>query len=592
MLDFLLVSVLPTVGWAFLGFLVVFLLTAAAGSDGGTLSKEFPWQFRLAARMRTPVLVFFVVPLSWFQRLRTRIARQRRRDQLGFPAVGSAGSKAAAERHEANVAGIHEQLLSYNAAGRPAKLRTARANWASMSTKLGSNKGECHLIKTSHLNEIISIDVDKLTLIAEPGVTMGELTDALVPLGLAVQCHVEMESITLGGVAMGFGIETNSHKFGFFQEAVLRFDFLDSYGKAHSVTAASDPELFYAMAWSHGTIGFLTCLEVKLVKTMPYVRLVYEPTYTAEQLTERMTKLAADEDAPHFLEATLYDKDRAVIQAGWYVQTPPAGVKVNPINSFYKPFFFRHVESFLAATAPAAGSGTPSSYEEAIPLKDFLHRFTRSIFWELEDMIPFSNHPLYRCLWGWLGAPEVSLLKLFQGPVIRRASVYAHVVQESIMPMHRLSEGIAKFDEWFGAYPLLVFPVRLFNREEHSGFIHPMKSSGGLEPDGKSGLWVDLGAYGVPRDVRAGLVWDAKASVRAMEHWARDVGGFQALYTDIFCTPKELRQMFDFSLLDKARKRLGSLDAFPDVYDKVKSEAGISDLSDILAAEAAEKVKA
>ena len=50
--------------------------------------------------------------------------------------------------------------------------------------------------------------------------------------------------------------------------------------------------------------------------------------------------------------------------------------------------------------------------------------------------------------------------------------------------------------------------------------------------------------------------------------------------------------MFDFSLLDKARKRLGSLDAFPDVYDKVKSEAGISDLSDILAAEAAEKVKA
>ena len=44
-------------------------------------------------------------------------------------------------------------------------------------------------------------------------------------------------------------------------------------------------------------------------------------------------------------------------------------------------------------------------------------------------MIPFSNHPLYRLLWGWLGAPEVSLLKLFQGPVIRKASLYAHVVQ-------------------------------------------------------------------------------------------------------------------------------------------------------------------
>ncbi len=46
-------------------------------------------------------------------------------------------------------------------------------------------------------------------------------------------------------------------------------------------------------------------------------------------------------------------------------------------------------------------------------------------------MIPFSNHPIYRILWGWLGPPEVSFLKLFQGPVIRRASVYAHVVQVS-----------------------------------------------------------------------------------------------------------------------------------------------------------------
>ena len=47
--------------------------------------------------------------------------------------------------------------------------------------------------------------------------------------------------------------------------------------------------------------------------------------------------------------------------------------------------------------------------EELVPLKHFLHRFTRSIFWELEDMIPFSNHLVYRCLWGWLGAPEVTL---------------------------------------------------------------------------------------------------------------------------------------------------------------------------------------
>ena len=50
--------------------------------------------------------------------------------------------------------------------------------------------------------------------------------------------------------------------------------------------------------------------------------------------------------------------------------------------------------------------------------------------------------------------------------------------------------------------------------------------------------------------------------------------------------------MFDFSLLDKARERLKAVGCFPEVYDKVKSEAGISDLSEVLAAEAEADAKA
>jgi hypothetical protein len=46
-----------------------------------------------------------------------------------------------------------------------------------------------------------------------------------------------------------------------------------------------------------------------------------------------------------------------------------------------------------------------------------------------------------------MGAPEVGLLKLFQGPVVRQTSVDAHVVQESIMPLKHLVQGIEKFDD-------------------------------------------------------------------------------------------------------------------------------------------------
>ena len=205
-----------------------------------------------------------------------------------------------------------------------------------------------------------------------------------------------------------------------------------------------------------------------------------------------------------------------------------------------------------------------------------------------------SNHPIYRCLWGWLGAPEVGLLKLFQGPVIRQAAAHAYVVQESIMPTHRLAEGVRRFDDWFGVYPLLVFPVRIFDRGPMSGFLRPEPAEldeakhQPVHPSGKqvpSGLWVDLGAYGVPRLVKEGKSWDAKKSCRAMEHWTRDVKGWCAVYTDIFCTHKEFRAMFDHSLIDKCRKRLQSTDAFPEIYTKVKPEEGIANLEAELKAE-------
>ena len=101
--------------------------------------------------------------------------------------------------------------------------------------------------------------------------------------------------------------------------------------------------------------------------------------------------------------------------------------------------------------------------------------------------------------------------------------------------------------------------------------------------------WVDLAAYGTPKVVRNGGDFDPKATVRKFEHWTRDVGGWAPYYTDIFCTRREYKQMFDHSLWELARDRLGASDAFPEPFDKVKSEPGIVDLADIEADEAAEE---
>lgn len=138
----------------------------------------FPSNPTLPTQFRVPVLVFFVIPLS--AALRTfNMLRQwmRSHDPAG---------------HEERVQRIVDDVKRWNAAGRKQKMRTARPNWAAMSTKLSSNKGDAHRVHTLHLDRILSVDTDRMEITAEPGVTMGEITHRLLPMGLALTVQVEV----------------------------------------------------------------------------------------------------------------------------------------------------------------------------------------------------------------------------------------------------------------------------------------------------------------------------------------------------------------------------------------------------------------
>lgn len=574
-------GLVTVLGRAVLTVVLGVVVACIFGGRKENLSSDFAWQFRAAAKMRTPILVLLVVPISCLMRLCGRVgvwARRRHRDSLSPEEIE--------KEHEKRVAVVVEAVKAGRAAGK--MLRTARKSWAKMSLKLGDDKGSAERVPTGHLNHILSIDEEAMTVTAEPFVSMGQLKNELVRRGFHLRCFIEMDSITIGGVALGFGIETNSHRVGFFQETVTAFELVSGDGKVRQVTPESDKELFYAMPWSMGCLGFCTAVTAQIVKYRPYVRVSYYPTSSPQVMTKLMEDLAyledSDPEKPDFIEATAYTKNTAMVQVARFCDTPSdPKIPVNLINLWFKPFYFRWVEELLEKhIGSPAKSLEDACYEEYIPTEHYYDRFSRSIFWELEDMIPFANHPLYRALWGWMGAPEVSLLKLAQGPVIRKASLYAHAVQESIVPLSEVAEGLEKFNGWFGVYPLLVFPVRLYDRGVYSGMVGPR---GHTLPGKDYGIFADIGVYGVPQDVKDGKMWDAKSNCREMEHWTRGKGGFEATYTDLFCTRHEFRGMFDHTLFDKAHARLGLKGLFPEPYDKVRTEPGLMDLSKEEAAE-------
>ena len=113
-----------------------------------------------------------------------------------------------------------------------------------------------------------------MTICCEPSVTMGQITQHLLPKGLALLIQVEMESITIGGVSMGFGMETNSHLIGFFQESVVEYEIINPQGEVMKINKENDPELFYALPWSCGTLGFLVSVTVKISKVLFFLYLI------------------------------------------------------------------------------------------------------------------------------------------------------------------------------------------------------------------------------------------------------------------------------------------------------------------------------
>ena len=100
---------------------------------------------------------------------------------------------------------------------------TAREPWKTMSPKSATYKQGLAQIPIN-LRNVLSIDKERKWVRVEPMVTMADITHYLLPRGCALAVQVEMDDLTVGGLCMGLGIETTSHRNGFLFETVKSFE--------------------------------------------------------------------------------------------------------------------------------------------------------------------------------------------------------------------------------------------------------------------------------------------------------------------------------------------------------------------------------
>lgn len=288
--------------------------------------------------------------------------------------------------------------------------------------------------------------------------------------------------------------------------------------------------------------------------------------------------------------------------------------QLNVISRWYKPWFFKHVESFWGQ----------DPHVEYIPTRDYFHRHSRSIFWEIQvhllqlwfqisylhfttglikDIIPFGNHPVFRYLFGWMVPPKVSLLKLTQGETVKELYENNHFIQDMLVPITTLKDALRCFEKevkvllenialfnvlcWRCIFSLSVrfipYGCVLSNCQwrlvccaqptaskicmlilAHMEYLKWIISTQLRQPDVLRALCeVSMGIENIFLCFLLFLVLPTFCFTHS----------FQMLYADSYMTEEEFHSMFDHTLYNQMRKKYDCDEAFPRVYGKVSRSA-------------------
>jgi delta24-sterol reductase len=211
-------------------------------------------------------------------------------------------------RHEEKVRRVQEQVKAWNAGGRKGHMCTKRPSWKSITVH-SIDKRRFTQIEID-LEDIIEIDTEKKVLTVEPGMTMGRLTSILVPMGWSIPVVPELELLTIGGTICGAGLETSSHKYGLIADTVIAHEFVLASGEVINCSETENSDLHHCINMSHGTLGFLTAVQIPLIPASKHIKVEYHVANTVEGIEDLFQKGFREAE---FIEGFMYAKDKAVI---------------------------------------------------------------------------------------------------------------------------------------------------------------------------------------------------------------------------------------------------------------------------------------
>ena len=163
------------------------------------------------------------------------------------------------------------------------------------------------LLSLELMKKIIEVDQDNHVAVVQPGVTLGELDEALAPLGLVYPIMPGEASASLGGnVATNAG-GMRAVKYGVTRHQVLGMEVVLASGEViraggKYVKATTGYDLGQLIIGSEGTLAIITEITLKVVPRLTHTATVLAPFGAMRNITEAVPKIIDDGLGPLMLE--------------------------------------------------------------------------------------------------------------------------------------------------------------------------------------------------------------------------------------------------------------------------------------------------
>ncbi len=163
------------------------------------------------------------------------------------------------------------------------------------------------VVSFERMNAIVEIDTENHVAVVQPGVTLAQLDEALIPHSLAYPVYPGEYSASLGGnVATNAG-GMRAVKYGVTRHQVLGLEAVLPTGEVirtggKFVKATAGYDLTQLVIGSEGTLALVTEATLRLYPRLPFTATVLAPFATLDAVTHAIPRIVASGVGPMILE--------------------------------------------------------------------------------------------------------------------------------------------------------------------------------------------------------------------------------------------------------------------------------------------------